>query len=94
MEAHHQTGQTKRQVSMVVRGFQCIIKAYQLGISPLLGPRCRFYPTCSCYANEALATHGLIKGLRLSIARICKCHPFHPGGVDLVPSKRSLHSGK
>lgn len=61
------------------------IRFYQVAISPMLGPRCRFYPTCSSYALEAIKTHGLLKGSWLSVCRICKCHPFHPGGVDFVP---------
>ena len=58
---------------------------YQVTLSPLLGPRCRFYPTCSCYAAEAIKIHGLRRGLGLSLRRLGKCHPLHPGGVDLVP---------
>jgi len=64
-----------------------MIRGYQLFISPMLGPRCRFYPTCSQYAVEALQTHGLIKGLWLTIKRLAKCHPFHAGGIDEVPPK-------
>ena len=62
-----------------------MIRGYQLLISPLLGPRCRFYPTCSHYAAEAISKHGLLKGMLLSSKRLLKCHPFHPGGVDPVP---------
>jgi uncharacterized protein len=51
-------------------------------------PSCRFYPTCSHYGIEAFRQHGAIKGLWLTVIRILKCHPFHPGGVDLVPEKR------
>ena len=61
------------------------IRLYQLVISPLLPKRCRFYPTCSQYAIEALRRHGAIKGTWLAVKRIAKCHPFHPGGVDPVP---------
>jgi putative membrane protein insertion efficiency factor len=63
-----------------------LIRAYQLCISPLLGPRCRFYPSCSAYALQALEAHGLMRGSWLALRRICKCHPWHAGGVDLVPS--------
>lgn len=64
-----------------------LIRLYQLVLSPWLGNRCRFYPTCSCYAIESLKTHGLIRGTWYSILRIARCHPFHPGGVDPVPGK-------
>jgi len=75
-------------VSRLLQGFlRLLIRGYQLGISPLLGPRCRFYPTCSEYALEALATHGLFKGCRLALARILRCHPWHPGGADPVPPR-------
>ena len=66
------------------------IRVYQLVISPLLPPRCRFYPTCSQYAIEALQKHGAIRGGWLALKRILKCHPLHPGGVDPVPEPRVL----
>ena len=59
-----------------------LIRFYQGYISPLLGPRCRFHPTCSQYAFEAVSKYGAFKGSWLSIKRILKCHPFHPGGYD------------
>ncbi|MBI5448411.1 MAG: membrane protein insertion efficiency factor YidD [Gammaproteobacteria bacterium] len=59
-----------------------LIRGYQYGISPLLGPRCRFYPSCSCYCQAALSQYGLGKGLFLSVKRLLRCHPFHAGGVD------------
>lgn len=62
-----------------------LVKVYQLCISPLIGPRCRFYPNCSQYGVEALHKHGAIKGCFLIIRRLAKCHPFHPGGIDWVP---------
>lgn len=64
---------------------QWLIRAYQWGISPLLGPRCRFYPSCSQYALEALGTHGLWRGLWLALRRLARCHPLNPGGIDPVP---------
>ncbi|HBA84054.1 MAG TPA: membrane protein insertion efficiency factor YidD [Verrucomicrobia bacterium] len=64
-----------------------LIRGYQLLVSPWLGEHCRFYPTCSVYAAEAIRRHGAMKGLWLSVRRLTKCHPFHPGGVDLVPEK-------
>ncbi|MFW2421628.1 MAG: membrane protein insertion efficiency factor YidD [Porticoccaceae bacterium] len=62
-----------------------LIRGYQLAVSPWLGNNCRFSPSCSHYAVEAVQLHGLLKGGYLSCRRIIKCHPFHPGGVDLVP---------
>ena len=62
-----------------------VIKAYKLCVSPYLGRNCRFMPSCSSYAIEALERFGCIRGGWLSIKRICKCHPFHPGGLDPVP---------
>jgi putative membrane protein insertion efficiency factor len=58
------------------------VRSYQLCISPLLGQRCRFTPTCSSYAIEALQKYSLPKALLLTAIRLCKCHPFHPGGFD------------
>lgn len=63
-----------------------LVRGYQLFISPLLGPRCRFYPTCSQYAIQALRTHGPFKGTWLAARRIVRCHPWHPGGHDPVPA--------
>lgn len=60
------------------------IRAYQKYISPLKKPTCRFYPTCSEYAIEAITKKGALRGTLLAIRRICKCHPFHPGGYDPV----------
>ncbi len=63
-----------------------IIKGYRYFISPLLGNNCRFYPSCSHYAEEAYQRFGLIKGTWLSIRRLLKCHPWNKGGIDLVPT--------
>jgi len=64
-----------------------LLRAYQLGISPFLGQNCRFYPCCSSYAAEAIREHGAARGSLLAAKRLCKCHPWHPGGVDPVPKK-------
>ncbi|WP_153915688.1 membrane protein insertion efficiency factor YidD [Shewanella sp. TC10] len=64
-----------------------VVRGYQLLISPMLGPRCRFHPTCSFYAIDAIKTHGTAKGCWLAAKRILKCHPLHPGGSDPVPPK-------
>lgn len=63
------------------------IYIYQKGISPLLGPRCRFYPSCSEYATQAFQKRSFFEGLFLSLKRILKCHPFHPGGFDFLESR-------
>jgi len=62
-----------------------VIQLYRYVLSPLLGPNCRFYPSCSCYAQQALRQHGVINGSWLAIKRISRCHPWHEGGVDPVP---------
>lgn len=67
------------------------VRAYQLLVSPLLGPTCRFYPSCSAYAVEALQEHGAVKGLWLTGRRLLRCHPWNPGGVDLVPGTEHRH---
>ncbi|WP_274365371.1 membrane protein insertion efficiency factor YidD [Paenibacillus thermotolerans] len=67
------------------RALQAPIRFYRRFISPLKPPTCRFYPTCSAYALEAIEVHGPLKGSVLAAKRIVKCHPFHPGGVDRVP---------
>lgn len=64
-----------------------LIRGYRRFLSPLLGRHCRYYPSCSEYAQEAIAIHGLWRGLRLSLGRVCSCHPFNPGGYDPVPGR-------
>ena len=65
-----------------------IIQGYRLLISPFLGSNCRFYPSCSEYAQEAITEHGVIRGLWLSLKRLGRCHPWHAGGVDPVPARK------
>ena len=62
-----------------------LLTMYRLAISPLLGRNCRFFPTCSDYATEALSRHGAARGSWLTLKRITRCHPWHPGGFDPVP---------
>ncbi|MYM41992.1 membrane protein insertion efficiency factor YidD [Duganella qianjiadongensis] len=69
-----------------------LVRGYQLAISPLLPPSCRFYPSCSNYALEALQVHGAGRGSLLTIKRICRCHPWNPGGHDPVPPAGSSKS--
>ncbi|NCG06975.1 MAG: membrane protein insertion efficiency factor YidD [Gammaproteobacteria bacterium] len=66
------------------------IKCYQIGISPFIGNRCRYFPSCSTYAIEALDTHGAVFGSFLAAKRICRCHPWATGGYDPVPERPSL----
>ncbi|MFJ7729542.1 membrane protein insertion efficiency factor YidD [Neobacillus sp. NPDC097160] len=73
---------------MLKKIFLSIIRFYQVAISPLKPPTCRFYPTCSHYGVEAIQRFGALKGGWLTIKRILKCHPFHPGGIDPVPEKK------
>jgi uncharacterized protein len=64
------------------------IRAYRRYVSPLLMPRCRFSPSCSAYAIEAIEAHGALRGTGLALRRVLRCHPFHPGGHDPVPHRR------
>lgn len=66
---------------------QQLIRAYRYFLGPLLGPSCRFHPSCSQYAEEALATHGLFSGGWLAARRLCRCGPWHAGGYDPVPPR-------
>jgi len=65
-----------------------LIRFYQVVISPLIGPHCRFYPTCSQYTIQAIERHGISKGIYLGVRRLSRCHPWHPGGLDPVPPKK------
>jgi uncharacterized protein len=67
-----------------------IIRAYQLLVSPWLGPRCRFYPSCSCYAHTAIERYGAVQGAWLGLRRLLRCHPFNDGGYDPVPDKATV----
>jgi uncharacterized protein len=69
--------------------FILMIRAYQIVLSPLLGPRCRYYPTCSAYAIEALRVHGVVRGLALATWRVVRCNPFSNGGIDHVPPRHA-----
>jgi len=65
------------------------IRAYKRVVSPLLGARCRFYPSCADYTADAILTHGVLRGFYLGVRRLLRCHPWHPGGVDRVPARFS-----
>jgi len=66
-----------------------LLRGYQLLVSPMLGPSCRFYPSCSNYAIEAVKVHGAARGGWLALSRVCRCHPWNAGGVDPVPPPSS-----
>lgn len=70
---------------MIRRIAVCVIKLYQMFISPLFGPKCRFSPTCSTYAIECIVRFGVVRGTFLSLKRIAKCHPWGPSGYDPPP---------
>lgn len=70
-----------------------LVRGYQLLISPVMGSRCRFHPSCSQYSIEALRTHGALKGSWLTLRKLLRCHPLHPGGFDPVPLKSEKEKG-
>jgi putative membrane protein insertion efficiency factor len=74
---------------MVAKVLVWLIRLYQRALSPLLGNVCRFEPSCSRYAVACLETHGAARGSLLSFVRLCKCHPFHPGGYDPPPQLKA-----
>jgi putative membrane protein insertion efficiency factor len=71
--------------STLARLLVSLLDLYKRFLSPLLPPACRFSPTCSVYAREAIARHGAVRGIGLALSRLVRCHPFHRGGFDLVP---------
>jgi len=77
-----------------------LINGYRNFISPMMAPHCRFYPTCSCYAQQSIEQYGAWKGFYLSLLRLLKCNPWHSGGVDMVPEefhycvKKTLENNK
>ncbi len=72
---------------------RCLIRAYQLTLSPLIGNQCRFHPSCSNYALDAIDSHGAVKGSWLALKRLGRCHPFNAGGFDPVPGSDSALGG-
>lgn len=71
-----------------------LLNGYRRFVSPLLLPSCRFYPSCSAYALEAVQVHGAVRGSWLAARRLSRCHPFHPGGLDPVPPRRAGRSAE
>ena len=84
-------GQESVRLSAAGRLLVTLLTGYRRFISPLLGPRCRFYPSCSAYALEAVQVHGALRGSLLAVRRLSRCHPFHPGGLDPVPGRDQQH---
>lgn len=76
---------SETRLSLSKRLLSALHRLYKLSLSPLFGNACRFYPSCSDYAREAVLRYGWIKGGALACKRICRCHPLHPGGEDPVP---------
>lgn len=96
MAAPHSSEQTESpqqrmlttQPSLLARLLMLVVKFYRYFISPMMAPRCRFNPTCSRYALDAIQIHGAFKGSWLALKRIAKCHPLHAGGDDPVPPRK------
>ncbi len=84
-----QGGPTRLRISLLARGLILGVRLYQAALSPLLGGHCRYHPTCSEYAVEALATHGAVWGSWLILRRVLRCHPLGGAGYDPVPPRRS-----
>ncbi len=78
----------RRAVRLPARAVVGLLRLWQMLVSPVYGQTCRFYPSCSMYAAEAVDTHGLLRGAWLTVRRLGRCHPWNPGGVDLVPARR------
>jgi putative membrane protein insertion efficiency factor len=85
--AHPDSDGAKRARAVMIFLPVFMIRTYQVIIRPLLIGSCKFYPSCSEYAVEALQTHGLGRGFALAVRRVCRCHPFSPGGIDPVPER-------
>jgi len=79
--------ESRERPSPAARFLMLLLTGYRTFISPLLGPRCRFYPSCSAYALEAVQVHGALRGSWLAARRLSRCHPFHAGGLDPVPAR-------
>jgi putative membrane protein insertion efficiency factor len=79
--------ESRQRPSPAARLLVLLLTGYRMFISPMLAPRCRFYPSCSAYALEAVQVHGALRGSWLAARRLSRCHPFHAGGLDPVPAR-------
>src|SRR5438445_13621324 len=91
--SHEVPRDVPRPTTLAGRALSLPIIAYRRWISPALPARCRFYPSCSAYALEAVTVHGPVRGTALAIWRLLRCQPFHPGGYDPVPPARTPRAG-
>ncbi len=82
---HERASPATSPASLGARLLMALVGAYRYALSPMLGRHCRFHPSCSAYAVEALERHGALRGAWLAVKRIGRCHPWHPGGYDPVP---------
>ena len=89
MKGRRLPGTRAKVAAFLAAALTVALRVYQVGISPLLGQRCRFHPTCSRYAMTAVRQHGPWRGSLLALRRLSRCHPWHPGGVDFVPTPAS-----
>jgi hypothetical protein len=88
-----EAGADRARLSVPARVLVVLLSGYRLIVSAALGPRCRFYPSCSAYALQAVEFHGAARGSWLAVRRLSRCHPFHPGGYDPVPPARQERDG-
>ncbi|HEV2451283.1 MAG TPA: membrane protein insertion efficiency factor YidD [Streptosporangiaceae bacterium] len=88
-----ETTEGRTRPSVAARLLIMLVSGYRRGVSPLLPDRCRFAPSCSAYALQAVAEYGALRGSWLALRRLGRCHPFHPGGYDPVPPRRAGHPG-
>jgi putative membrane protein insertion efficiency factor len=89
-----EAGADRARQTVQARVLILLISGYRRAVSPLLGARCRFYPSCSAYALEAVQLHGAGRGGWLAVSRLARCHPFHPGGLDPVPRAEPRGDGQ